>query len=189
MGYALKNEEEYYTYADYLEWDTEKRYELIDGAAYLMAPGPSRIHQRVIFKISKQFDDFLEGKPCEVYVAPLDVRLNADAEDDTVVQPDILVVCDKSKLGEQSVQGAPDLVVEVLSPSSKHYDTVMKLERYMKAGVKECWLVDTENETVRVYINQGNGDDEQTKYAWDKAIPVGIFPGLSIDMKKVKAAL
>jgi Uma2 family endonuclease len=65
----------------------------------------------------------------------------------------------------------------------------MKLEKYMKAGVKECWLVDTENETVRVYINRGNGDDEQIKYAWDKAIPVSILPGLSIDMKKVKASL
>jgi Uma2 family endonuclease len=188
MGYALKKENEYCTYADYLNWDTEERYELIDGAAYLMAPGPSRIHQDATLGIANQFKNFLEGKTCKVYVAPFDVRLNANEEDDTVVQPDILVVCDTSKLGEYSVKGAPDLVVEVLSPSSKHYDTVMKLEKYMKAGVKECWLVDTESETVRVFINRGNGEDEQTKYGWDKAIPVSIFPDFSIDMKKVKAA-
>jgi Uma2 family endonuclease len=143
----------------------------------------------MIGKIYNQFEAFLEGKPCAAFVAPVDVRLNADEKDDTVVQPDILILCDKGKLDDHGVKGAPDLVVEVLSPSSKHYDTVMKLGKYMKAGVRECWLVDPENELVRVYINTGNGEEEQTCHNWGGDIPVGIFPGFSINMKKVKASL
>jgi Uma2 family endonuclease len=188
VALALKYDERY-TYADYLTWDTDERYEMIDGVPYLMAPGPTPAHQRAVLEIGTQFKQFLAGKPCEVFLAPLDVRLNADEADDTFVQPDILVVCDASKIDERGVKGAPDLVVEVHSPSSANYDGVLKLNRYMAVGVKECWLVDTQSGIIRVHINKGNGKEEQSIYTWDENIPVGIFPGFSVVMGDVKASV
>lgn len=188
MNIALKKDE-HYTYSDYLTWDAGERYELIEGIPYLMAPGPSRTHQRVVREIGLQIMNYLNGKPCEVFLAPFDVRLNANDEDDTVVQPDILVVCDESKHDEQSVKGAPDMVIEVLSPSTDKYDSTVKLGLYMKAGVKECWLIDPVNRKVRITINKRNEKEEQVSYAWDEHIPVGIFPGFAINMQKADAAL
>jgi Uma2 family endonuclease len=180
--------EEYFTYADYAAWPDDVRYELIDGVPYMMS-SPTRKHQRVAREIGMQIENFLDGKLCEVFRAPLDVRLNADGADDTVVQPDILVVCDESKQDERGVKGAPDWVVEILSQSTNNYDSTVKLGKYMKAGVKECWLVDTENCVVRVHVNKGNGQEEQRKYDWDGQIPVSIFPDFAVDMAKVMARI
>ena len=114
--------EERYTYADYLEWDEKERVELIDGAPLMMAP-PSRKHQEISGEIYRQLANFLRGKGCRVYAAPFGVRLFERAEDgpedvDTVVEPDITVVCDRDKLDDQGCKGAPDLIVEILSPPS-----------------------------------------------------------------------
>ncbi|MDR0310315.1 MAG: Uma2 family endonuclease, partial [Acidobacteriota bacterium] len=113
---ALQKDERY-TYADYASWDTEERYELIDGVPYLMSPAPLRKHQSILFELSGQFRNFLKGKPCKAFAAPFDVRLNADTYDDTVVQPDLVVICDKLKLDAKGCVGAPDMVIEILSPS------------------------------------------------------------------------
>jgi Uma2 family endonuclease len=188
MEKALKPDE-YYTYGDYLAWDTDERYELIEGIPYMMAPAPSHQHQRAVREIGRQLANYLDGKTCEMFSAPLDVRLNADEKDDTVVQPDILVVCDESKIDKRGVKGAPDFVIEVLSQTTRNYDSTLKLGLYMKAGVKECWLVDAENFIVRVHANQGGGRDEQTTFGWDGEVPVGIFPGFAVDMDKVRKVI
>jgi Uma2 family endonuclease len=189
MNLPLKCDERF-TYQDYLTWDTQERYELIDGVPYMMAPGPTAIHQKVVLAIASQLEFYLKGKSCEVFSAPFDVRLNADESDDTVVQPDVLVVCDASKIEKAGVKGAPDLVVEVLSPRAESYDSTLKLEKYMKAGVKECWLVDIENRIVRVHMqhekDENQNEEAFLKYIREKRIPVGIFPGFSVDLEYLK---
>lgn len=135
----------HYTYGDYRHWPEEVRYELIDGIAWLISPTPNRQHQEVVGEIYCQAANALEGKPCRAYVAPFDVRLpkgnEADDAVDTVVQPDVLVVCDPDKLDEAGLRGAPDWVVEVLSPATAAHDQTRKLAAFERAGVPEVWLV------------------------------------------------
>ncbi|MDR0663586.1 MAG: Uma2 family endonuclease, partial [Spirochaetaceae bacterium] len=129
-----------FTYADYKDWelDAGERFELIDGIAYAMA-APNDSHQAISGEIFRQIANYLHGKPCKVRSAPYDVRLfyAEDESDDTVVQPDISVICDEKKRGPEGCRGAPDLVVEVLSPSNTADETVRKFNLYMKAGVRE----------------------------------------------------
>ena len=188
MGSQARMEETRYTYADYCRWETDDRYELIDGVPYLMSPSPNHVHQDISGKLYRVFGNHLEGKPCRVYCAPLDVRLNADSGDDTVVQPDVLVVCDKNKLDKGGVNGVPDLVIEVLSPSSRNYDSGLKLDIYLKAGVRECWIVNPEFNTVRIYIKNADGEETVKTYEGNDIIPVGILPGFSISLKEIFAA-
>jgi Uma2 family endonuclease len=154
MGLPFRDSERH-TYADYLSWPEDVRYELIDGRAYLMAPAPSLEHQDVAGEIYFQLRRALEGKPCRPFIAPVDVRLpKADESDDsidTVVQPDVLVVCDASKLDRRGVRGAPDFVVEVLSSSSASHDHVLKRPVYERAGVREYWLVHPIDRMVTIY--------------------------------------
>ncbi|MDR3305048.1 MAG: Uma2 family endonuclease [Clostridiales Family XIII bacterium] len=184
MSVALKKDE-YYTYEDYYHWDTDERYELIDGSPYLMAPAPGIKHQLVVVELAGEFRDFLKDKPCKAFVAPIDIRLNADAEDDTVVQPDVLIVCDREKIDERGIRGAPDLVVEVISPSSEAYDSGVKLDRYLKAGVRECWIVNPADHIIRVYTKNSNGEEAMKAYGRDDTVQAEIFPGLSVSFKTV----
>jgi Uma2 family endonuclease len=188
MGLALKKGE-LYTYSDYLEWDTDDRYELVDGVPYLMSPAPLTAHQAIVIELSWRIRNFLEGKPCKVFTSPIDVRLNADEEDNTVVQPDVLVVCDKTKIGKRAIKGAPDLVVEVLSPSTKRYDIGMKLDKYLAAGVRECWILNPESGILRVYARNAVGKDEMKVYQRGDKVSAGILPGLEIDLGAVLAAV
>ena len=140
--------EKHYTYADYEKWDSYPRCELIDGVIYLMSV-PTEAHQWIGGELFVQLKDFLRGKSCRVYYSPFDVRLNYDTEDDIVVQPDILVVCDRSKLENgKYCLGAPDFIIEILSPFNNKHDTIVKLKKYLQAGVKEYWVVDPDNKTV-----------------------------------------
>ena len=180
----LAQSNEYYTYTDYCTWDDGERWELIDGVPYAMSPAPSRIHQEISGNLYGQFFNFLRNKPCKVYSAPFDVRINADAEDDTVVQPDLLVVCDHSKLDEKGGKGAPDLVIEILSPSSARHDKFLKFNCYQRAGVREYWMVDPDTKTVQVCILE-NGKYIASVY--DDSIPVEALPGCTIDLKDVFA--
>ena len=173
--------EEYYTYADYAAWDDDARWELIDGAPHMMSPAPRTKHQRLIGEIFRQFSNFLIGKTCEAFVAPFDVRLNADTYDDTVVQPDISIVCDKSKIDKKGCRGAPDMIVEILSPSSLGYDRVLKFNKYLQAGVREYWIVDPEGKTVSVHILE-NGKYVATAYGETDSVPVHVLEGCEIDM-------
>ena len=154
MGLPLRDSR-HHTYGDYLHWPEDVRYELIDGEAYLMAPAPTATHQRLVGELFRQIADALEDRDCEVFIAPFDVRLpRADEEDeaiDTVVQPDLTVVCDPGKIDERGCRGAPDWVIEVLSPSTAAHDQTRKLAAYERAGVRECWLVHPGDRTVMVY--------------------------------------
>ncbi|MDR1803838.1 MAG: Uma2 family endonuclease [Treponema sp.] len=131
-----------YTYADYAKWDEDFRCELISGIVYMMA-SPSEWHQDVVGDVYSQLKASLKGKKCKPMIAPFDVRLfpRKDLSDDTVVQPDVIVICDKSKLDGKACVGAPDVVFEVLSDSTKVMDLRVKMELYKSAGVKEYWVV------------------------------------------------
>jgi len=175
-----------YTYADYVSWDTEDRYELIDGVAYLMST-PLVIHQRILRKLLVRFDIFLEGKKCEVFCAPFGVRLfGRGDDDDTVVQPDILVICNQSKMDEKGGNGAPDLIIEILSPSNPRHDKVRKFNKYLQAGVREYWIVDPESKTVSVHILE-NGKYVTREYADTDTISVHVLEGCKINMPDVFA--
>ncbi len=143
-----------WSYKDYLTWPEGERWELIDGVAYNMGPAPSPIHQEIAVEFIYRIRDCLGRHPCRVFSAPFDIRLDGEgAEDDdalTVVQPDIVVICDKDKIDKRGIRGAPDLVVEILSPSSGARDTIEKRALYEKHGVPEYWIVDPETRQVFV---------------------------------------
>ena len=134
---TIPQKDERYTYLDYYSWDDGERWELIDGVAYAMSPAPAPKHQTISRELLVQIANFLKGKPYEVFHAPFDVRLNADSDDDTVMQPDIFVVCDKSKIDDKGCNGAPDMIIEILSPSTAKRDIVLKFNAYLQAGVRE----------------------------------------------------
>ena len=147
---------ECHTYAEYAAWPDDVRYELIDGIAYAMGPAPTRRHQEVAGEMFRQIADALEGSSCRPYIEAFDVRLpragEADDKIDTVVQPDISVICDKAKLDERGCRGAPDWIVEVLSPGSAGHDQVVKRELYERVGVREYWLVHPVDKVVTIYL-------------------------------------
>jgi Uma2 family endonuclease len=179
----LATEQPCYTYADYLGWDEDERYEIIDGEAYMMAP-PSRIHQEISGNLYYALRDFLNGKTCKVYAAPFSVRLfpAADKSDGTVVEPDITVVCDPAKLDDRGCNGPPDLIIEILSPSTARYDRVVKFNIYREAGVREYWIVDPAARDVFTYVLK-NGEYMAANY--DEAAPVAVLPGCEIDLKTI----
>ena len=183
----LAMKEEYYTYEDYCEWETTEgeRYELIDGKVYTM-PSPFRVHQEISVALTASFYNLLKGKQYKMFHAPFDVRLNADTKDNTVVQPDLFVVCDKSKLNGISCVGAPDLVVEIISPSSAGHDRVLKFNKYLQAGVKEYWIIEPEIKAVSVHILENN---RYITYAYgeNETIPVHVLEGCKIDLSEVFA--
>lgn len=178
-----------YTYSDYLEWDDDERWELIDGVAYMMS-APNRQHQGMLVHLCNIFYNFLKGKPCKVYVAPFDVRLNADTFDDTVVQPDLVVICDHSKLDPAGCKGAPDLAIEILSPSTSKYDKTIKFEAYRKAGIREYWVISPDPDDKSLAVNILKGNDYITyAYLSNDIVPVHVLEGLTIDLSEVYAAL
>jgi Uma2 family endonuclease len=180
-----------FSYKDYLSWNAEnERWELINGIAYDMSPAPTRKHQELLTIILTEFYNHLKDKNCSVYAAPFDVRLpdsfQADNEIKTVVQPDISVFCDEEKLDDKGAIGAPDLVIEILSPSTAVKDLREKFLLYEKVGVKEYWIVDPANETLTVYILDKKGKYPRGKiYAGKDKFKVGIFNDLEIKMKNV----
>jgi Uma2 family endonuclease len=153
-----KTSDRRFTYSDYLKWPDEERWELIDGEAYAMSPAPTISHQTLVLDIARQIADALDGAPCRALIAPVDVLLPTQDEADdlttTVVQPDILVVCDPAKITERNVRGAPDWIIEVLSPASARHDHLTKRALYERAGVREYWLVHPVDRVVTVYTLQ-----------------------------------
>jgi Uma2 family endonuclease len=179
----LSNEDSHFTYADYLKWETPERYEIINGEAFMMA-SPTVEHQAILRKILVKLDAFLSGKPCEVFSSPLDVRLfpEDDHSDDTVVQPDILVVCDTSKLSKGSVDGPPDLVIEILSPSNTQKLMFLKFESCLNAGVREYWVLNPEQKKAQVHILH-EGRYISSAYKKDAVIQASILPPFSLDLE------
>lgn len=192
MGPLAYKLEELFTYGDYRTWDDGERWELIDGVAFNMSPAPSPRHQILLADLVRQFTSYLQGKPCRAIPAPLDVRLaESDEHDDditTVVQPDLSIVCDRSRLDDSGYRGAPDLIVEILSPSTAQKDLKIKFARYERAGVREYWIVDPAVKTVMVFMLGADGRYGRPSVYIDTDRPlVGIFPELEIDLEAVFA--
>jgi Uma2 family endonuclease len=185
----LPRKDRHFTYADYKAWELDEgeRFELIDGIAYGMA-APNDFHQAIGGEIFRQIANYLHGKPCKVRQAPYDVRLfyAEDESDDTVVQPDISVICDEKKRGPEGCRGAPDLVVEILSPSNIAEEMVRKFNLYMKAGVREYWIVAPESKTVQAFVLK-NGTYIGTVYNSGAVLPSAALEGLSITLNDVFA--
>jgi Uma2 family endonuclease len=192
MRLALKDTT-YHCYDDYLNWSGDVRYELIDGDAYMMAPGPDLTHQDVAGEIYLQTRLALAGKPCRAFIAPLDVRLpkrdEADERIDTVVQPDVLVVCDPAKLDRRGVRGAPDWVVEVLSPSTAGHDQIKKRRVYERHGVREYWLVHPVDRVLTVYRLTDGAYGSPELYELQGETPVAAVPGVVIRWDDLAARL
>lgn len=164
-----------YTYADYLTWDFEERLELIRGKIFKMSPAPSPRHQEVSSTLNGLLYNYLKQRRCKVYPAPFDVRLpvrnkKIDNEITTVVQPDLSIVCDESKIDDRGCCGAPDLVIEILSPGNTKKELRIKYELYEEAGVKEYWVVYPVEESIAVFIlnNEGEFDGAKIYASGDK---------------------
>jgi Uma2 family endonuclease len=188
---ALKNDR-IYTYGDYKRWPADERWELIDGTAWNMSPAPNRFHQKYQMGFITQIAPFLEGHPCEVYAAPFDVLLpdlpdQAEDEVTTVVQPDISVICDESKLTDKGCTGAPDWIIEILSPYTSRKDIAIKHELYQRHGVREYWIADPGNRYVHVYLldEKGNYPDDPKIYLREGTIECCVIEGLRIELGRV----
>ena len=182
-------EEKLYTLADVLVWDEQERVELIDGVPLMMAP-PVRIHQLVLMELAAQLHDFLRGKRCTVYPAPFAVRLfekdGDNPEDvDTMVEPDISIVCDRDKLDKHGCKGAPDMVVEILSPSTQRHDRLVKLGLYQRAGVREYWIVSPEERAVQVFTLSDGLLLPREVYDRQGVAKVNVLDGSFIELSKV----
>jgi Uma2 family endonuclease len=182
-----------YTYADYMTWDWDQFAELINGKVFKMSPAPSRAHQDISGNLFGPFWQYLRGKQCKVFAAPFDVRIpgpskkKADKDIVTVVQPDICVVCDPSKLDDRGCIGAPDLIVEILSKYTSIKDIKLKFDVYETAGVNEYWVVHPEAHTLLVYILDQNGKYKGNLRPLVKTdmISPAIFPDLKINLEEV----
>lgn len=183
---------ERYSYADYLVWNDDKRWELIAGQPTCMSPAPGRQHQELSGALFNVLYSWLIGKPCRVYSAPFDVRLIETKENvaddyiDTVVQPDIVVVCDPEKLDDRGCKGSPDLIIEILSPSTARMDMTIKFDLYQHFGVKEYWIVHPKDQTVLVFKLLESGlFGVPDRYCANDMIAVPLLGDLQIDLTKV----
>ena len=186
-----------FTYRHYRRWPEDERWELIEGVAYSMSPAPVRRHQKLSHSLALLFGNFLKGKPCEAYEAPFDVLLpvddEADDEVETVVQPDLVVICDKPKLTDRGARGAPDLVVEILSPSTQKKDLNEKYRLYERHGVREYWVVDPGNRSIQIWhlkddgrYDDGELRDPQRDYG---TIASRVLVGFAVDPSELFADL
>ena len=181
-----------YTYADYLQWKFAERIELIKGKIFRMSPAPSSAHQRISRKILVAIDVFLSGKPCEIFCAPFDVRLTKRSKDNhevkTVVQPDICVICDRSKIDKAGCIGAPDIVVEIISPGNNKTELQNKFEIYEENGVQEYWIVSPQDKTFLKYTLNQEGIYIGSKLLPSNAeVTTPILPGFVLNLEEVFA--
>ena len=188
--YGQKKQGEY-TLEDYYALPEDKRYELIDGVLYEMTV-PTTVHQIIALQMCYQIERFIEEREgnCMTYIAPVDVQL--DCDDKTMVEPDVIILCDRSKDINRCIYGAPDFVAEVLSKSTRRKDIGVKTYKYSNAGVREYWMIDPKDMKVIVYTFAQNDDAEDTVsiFEFQDKIPVGIYNGeLKIDFAKISKRL
>lgn len=184
----MPQEKKKYTFADYLSWDENERVEIINGEAIIAQAAPSPVHQEVAYQIARQIGNYLEGKRCKVYPAPFAVCLNSDKSDDEadiVVEPDISIVCDMSKINEHGCKGAPDMIAEVVSPSTARRDRMVKLNLYEQAGVKEYWIVDPVEQSIQVYLMDNGRYRVADYYAKEDIAKVHVLDGCFVELSKV----
>ncbi|HAO19544.1 MAG: hypothetical protein BWK80_16720 [Desulfobacteraceae bacterium IS3] len=187
MGFPLKKTETY-AYGDYLRWPEDERWELIYGDAYNMSAAPSTRHQLVSGELYRQIANFLSDKACKVLSAPFDVRLpnrnEADEEVETVVQPDISVICDLKKIDDRGCRGAPDFIAEITSPFTASKDNIRKVALYEKHGVKEYWIIHPFDNIVYVRLLNENGRyGSPAIYEALGQLEIATLPGLKIDLE------
>lgn len=178
-----------YSYAHYLNWLFDDRVELIEGKVFKMS-GPARLHQQVSINIASMVFNFLLGKPCKVYTAPFDVRFYKDSKADrniyTVLQPDICVICDEIKLDVRGCIGAPDIVVEILSPGNNKKELLDKYSIYEEFGVTEYWVVSPEDKTLLIYTLDGDGKYQSSKlFTLSEKVYSEVLPGFELDLDTV----
>jgi len=181
-----------YTFADYLTWIDDKRRELIDGFVKLMSPAPTSYHQSISINLATEIKNYLKKKKYKIFTAPFDVRFPeaADIKEydkiTTVVQPDISVICDLSKIDTKGCIGAPDMIVEIVSPSLARHDVEEKYKLYQKHGVREYWIVFPEDRSINVFILDENYKYQLVgMYANDSKVKVNIFEDLVIDLAEI----
>jgi Uma2 family endonuclease len=179
-----------YTYADYLLWPDEERWEIIDGIPYDMSAAPNSTHQRILMSLSSKIYNHIENRKCEVFPAPFDVRLsddNLEAEDfiDNVVQPDISVICDPGKIDEKGCLGAPDICIEILSPSTAYKDQTEKLKLYEKFHVKEYWIINPGLSQITVYVLEKSEYSNPKIFKKKDVLKSTILESLEIDLQSV----
>lgn len=182
-----------YSYADYLQWTIQERLELIKGKIFRMSPAPTSTHQRLSQSINRELLNFLAGKKCEVFVAPFDVRLPKKSKRNedifTVVQPDLCVICDPEKIDERGCLGAPDIVVEILSPSNNRKELKNKFEVYEESGVKEYWIVSPQDHTFLMYtLTYGKFIPSRLMTEGD-VVKCAVLPGFVLDLENLFGSL
>lgn len=185
-----------YSYADYLSWQFEQALEVIEGKIFPMS-APSRTHQKISWNLTLVFGEFMKVHHCDAYAAPFDVRLynraksiRADEDIYTVVQPDLCIICDLEKLDERGCLGAPDLIVEILSPGNAKREMKIKRELYAESGVREYWVVDPARETLTRYnLDTESGYDRPLIFVSDELVPSDVFPDLVLDLKELFAGI
>ncbi len=184
-----QQENKKYTFADYLAWPENERWEIIDGVP-IMPAAPTWQHQAISRELLTQFNNYLKDKSCQVFASPFDLRLpetnEKDEETTFVVQPDILVVCDKDGLKGTGYYGTPTLVIEITSPSTSRNDKVWKFNRYEQAGVKEYWIVEPDGKFISVFtLLPNNRYGRPESYIETEVVEVSIFPDFTVDLKPI----
>jgi len=179
-----------YSYAHYLNWLFDERLELIKGKIYKMSPAPSRVHQKISGAIHTQLAIFLKKYSCELYAAPFDVRFPSKSKEDkdiyTVLQPDLCVICDKSKLDDRGCVGAPDLVVEILSPGNNKKELLHKYKVYEEFGVKEYWVVSQSDQGILIYTLDDQGKFQPSKiFTLSEEVTSTVLPGFVLKLDDV----
>ena len=180
MASPKTDRSERYTYADYLTWDGDERWELIDGVPYLMA-SPIPEHQEALVQLSIEIGGYLRGKGCRAYIAPMDLTFETDLTTPEVVQPDLFVMCGEYSRDKRII-GVPGLVVEILSPSTAKHDLLRKLNLYERVGVKEYWIVDTADQSVNVLLHDGERLLWTEEFKPGDTLSPSMFPDLSINV-------
>ncbi len=170
-----------HTWSDYRAWDDDLRWELIGGEAYAMSPAPTPRHQLIQLELAVQFAAYFRGKTCQVYPAPIDVKLS----ETDVVQPDIIVVCDPGQVKRTHIEGAPTLLVEILSPSTQAHDRLRKLPLYAASGVREVWLITPYPWLAEVYVLDGVSFRVDQVYGKSDTLQSRAFPGLKVQLATV----
>ena len=176
--------EQRFTYEDYCTWPDDERWELINGIPFKLE-APSRTHQRILIELTVLFKNHLKNALCELYIAPFDVRLNVGEGKDTVVQPDLLVVCDDNKLDERGVKGVPDLIIEISSPSTRKRDQTVKRDLYLQYGAREYWIVDLLHQNVVAHILNTCKTYDVTTYQGQDKVKSTVLTGFELDLEEL----
>ena len=177
-----------YSYEDYLKWDFEEIVELIKGKIFAKAAAPSRRHQAVLGNVLVPFHHYLKGNPCQVYAAPFDVRFSKDPDFkkiDTVVQPDISVICDATKLDDKGCFGAPDLIVEILSPSNSKVELQNKYDLYQEYGVKEYWIIHPVENTLQINTLKDGVYHPSRLFTSGQFVRSSVLIGFELDLEQI----